>query len=43
MGKPGSFVVQVDGRTVASKTGWDFPSDQQIVDAVAKALERKQG
>ncbi len=41
--KPGSggiFEVAVDGRVVAKKGMVGFPSEQEIVDAVARALGR---
>jgi selenoprotein W-related protein len=30
--------VAVDGRTVVRKAGLAFPTDQEVVDAVARAL-----
>ena len=38
-GAPGSFEVAVNGRTVARKAGHDFPTEQELVDAVARALQ----
>ena len=37
-GPSGSFEVAVNGRTVARKAGHDFPTEQELVDAVARAL-----
>lgn len=41
--KPGSngiFTVAVDDRVVAQKTASGFPTEEEIVNAVAKALGR---
>ncbi len=41
VGAPGSYQVVVDGRVVAEKKSvWGFPSDDEIVQAVGKALGR---
>ena len=37
-GPSGSFEVAVDGRTVIRKASLAFPTEQEIVDAVAKVL-----
>ncbi|HTD06388.1 SelT/SelW/SelH family protein [Undibacterium sp.] len=37
--KSGFFEVAVNGRAVARKSGYGFPDEQEIVDAVAAALE----
>ncbi|GGC60268.1 SelT/SelW/SelH family protein [Undibacterium terreum] len=37
--KSGKFEVSVNGRAVAKKSGYGFPEEWQIVDAVAAALE----
>jgi selenoprotein W-related protein len=37
-GPPGSFIVEVDGRTVVKKDSLAFPTEQQIVEAVSKVL-----
>ncbi|MBF5041588.1 Rdx family protein [Simulacricoccus sp. 17bor-14] len=37
-GPSGSFEVSVDGRTVVRKAGLAFPTEQEVVDAVARAL-----
>ena len=39
VGAPGSFVVKVDGQVVAQKER-DFPTDEQVVDAVRARLAR---
>lgn len=39
-GHSGIFEVAVDGRVVASKGRDGFPSDEAVVDAVAKAQGR---
>ncbi len=39
-GPSGSFEVAVDGRTVVRKDGLAFPTEQEVVDAVARALGR---
>lgn len=39
-GSGGIFEVAVDGRVVASKGMMGFPTEQEIVDAVARALPR---
>jgi len=39
-GRGGIFQVAVDGRVIAEKTFHGFPSDEEIVDAVAQALPR---
>ena len=38
VGPNGAFIVQVDGVVVAEKSHLGFPTEEQIVDAVAKAL-----
>jgi selenoprotein W-related protein len=40
VGPSGSFEIAVDGKTVVKKESLLFPSDKQVVDAVAKALGR---
>ena len=40
MGAPGAFQISVDGEVVASRRFWSFPSEDEIVDAVAKALKK---
>ncbi len=40
MGPSGSFEVAVDGQTVVKKQSLAFPTEQQIVDAVAKTIGR---
>ncbi|MES2102963.1 MAG: SelT/SelW/SelH family protein [Pseudomonadota bacterium] len=37
--KSGVFEIAVNGRAVAKKSGYGFPDEKQIVDAVAAALE----
>ena len=39
-GKDGIFEVAVDGAVVAKKTWMGFPTEDEIVQAVAKALQR---
>lgn len=39
-GPSGSFEVAVNGRAVARKTSLAFPTEHEVVDAVARALER---
>lgn len=38
-GGSGVFEVAVDGRVVIKKTGLAFPSEQEVVDAVFRALK----
>ena len=38
MGPSGSFIVEVDGQPVVKKESLGFPTDQQIVEAVAKVV-----
>ena len=38
VGSNGIFTIAVDEKVVAERSGWGFPSEDQIVDAVAKAL-----
>ena len=38
VGAPGAFEVLVDGKVVAGRRFWTFPSEEQIVAAVARAL-----
>ena len=40
VGPSGSFVVSVDGKVVAEKRMLGFPSEEEIVEAVGKALGR---
>ena len=40
LGHGGVFKVAVDDRIVAERSSWRFPSEEEIVDAVAKALGR---
>jgi selenoprotein W-related protein len=40
VGPTGSFTVAVDGRVVAEKGAMGFPDEQEIVDAVGKALAK---
>jgi selenoprotein W-related protein len=40
VGSSGQFEVFVDGRSVIKKSLLGFPSEQEVVDAVAKALGR---
>lgn len=40
MGPSGSFEIAVDGRTVLKKETMAFPTEQQVVEAVAKELGR---
>jgi predicted Rdx family selenoprotein len=42
-GSGGIFKVEVDGGVVAQKTRDGFPDEQEIVDAVARALDRAGG
>jgi selenoprotein W-related protein len=37
-GGSGVFEVAVNGRVVLKKTGQAFPTEQEVVDAVARAL-----
>jgi len=37
-GHSGRFDVEVDGRVVAARSGSRFPTDEEVVDAVARAL-----
>jgi selenoprotein W-related protein len=39
-GSGGIFEVEVDGKVVARKTRTGFPDEQEIVDAVARALDQ---
>lgn len=39
MGPSGSFIIDVNGRTVLKKESLAFPSEKDVVDAVSKALE----
>ena len=39
-GKPGTFEVDVDGRCVVRKESLGFPTEDDIVDAVGRALGR---
>ncbi|HYO58079.1 hypothetical protein [Archangium sp.] len=38
VGPSGSFIVEVDGKPVVKKESFGFPTDQQIVEAVAKTV-----
>ena len=38
VGPSGSFIVDVDGKTVVRKDSFAFPTEQQIVEAVSKEL-----
>jgi hypothetical protein len=40
VGAPGSFIVTVAGKIVAEKTPAGFPTEDQVVDAVRKAMNR---
>jgi hypothetical protein len=40
VGAPGSFIVLVDGEAVAEKQSLGFPSEEEIVSAVRKRMER---
>jgi hypothetical protein len=40
VGGSGVFRVEVDDRVVAERSFWRFPSEEEIVSAVAKALGR---
>lgn len=40
VGPSGSFEIAVDGKTVLKKESLGFPTEQQVVDAVAKVLGR---
>jgi hypothetical protein len=42
-GEPGTFEVRVNGDVVAARKFWGFPSEQEIVAAVSKALGRGPG
>ncbi|CAM4026386.1 hypothetical protein G4177_18085 [Corallococcus sp. ZKHCc1 1396] len=37
-GPSGSFEIAVNGRVVIRKTGLAFPTEQEVVDAVARAV-----
>ncbi len=37
-GSSGTFEVTVDGKVVAARKFWGFPSEQEIVAAVANAI-----
>lgn len=39
-GPSGSFEISVEGKTVLKKESLGFPTEQQVVDAVARALGR---
>lgn len=43
VGPSGSFIVEVDGRPVVKKESLGFPTEQQIVEAVSKAIGRSPG
>ncbi|WP_239014609.1 Rdx family protein [Archangium violaceum] len=38
VGPSGSFIVEVDGRPVVKKESLAFPTEQQILEAVSKAV-----
>ena len=38
VGPSGSFIVEVDGQPVVKKESLDFPTEEQILDAVSKVL-----
>jgi selenoprotein W-related protein len=40
VGSSGIFEVAVDGKVVAQRRSWRFPSDEEIVQAVSSALGR---
>ncbi len=40
MGPSGSFIIDVNGKTVLKKESQAFPTEKDVVDAVSKALER---
>ena len=40
VGPSGSFIIDVNGRTVLKKDSLGFPTEKDVVDAVSKALER---
>jgi predicted Rdx family selenoprotein len=40
VGHSGIFKVEVDGKVVAQRSAQGFPSTEEIVEAVAKALPR---
>jgi selenoprotein W-related protein len=40
VGPSGSFEIAVDGKTVVKKESLGFPTEKQVVDAVAKELGR---
>jgi len=42
-GEPGTFEVRVNGDVVAARKFWGFPSEQEIVGAVSKAIGRAPG
>jgi selenoprotein W-related protein len=41
VGPTGSFIVDVDGKVVAEKRVDGFPSEEEIVSAVGRALGKK--
>jgi hypothetical protein len=41
-GERGTFEVRVNGDVVAARKFWGFPSEQEIVGAVSKAIGRPQ-
>jgi selenoprotein W-related protein len=38
VGPSGSFIVEVDGKPVVKKESLGFPTEQEIVEAVAKVV-----
>nr|WP_198956331.1 Rdx family protein [Archangium sp. Cb G35] len=38
VGPSGSFIVEVDGTPVVKKESFEFPTEQQIVEAVSKVV-----
>ena len=42
-GPSGSYVVEVDGRAVIRKESLTFPTEEEVVAAVARALQRRPG
>jgi selenoprotein W-related protein len=38
VGPSGSFIVEVDGKPVVKKESFGFPTEQQIVEAVAQVV-----
>lgn len=40
MGPSGSFIIDVNGKTVLKKESMEFPTEKAVVDAVSKALGR---